>query len=43
VANAWPADEVAKELGITKNAVYIAKWRVIQRLQQEFSGLLNTD
>jgi RNA polymerase sigma-70 factor, ECF subfamily len=43
VANGRAADEVATELGITKNAVYIAKWRVIQRLQQKFAGLLNTD
>jgi RNA polymerase sigma-70 factor (ECF subfamily) len=35
-----PAREVAEELGITVNAVYIAKSRVIRRLHQELKGLL---
>ena len=34
-----PAD-VAKELGITENAVYIAKYRVLRKLRQELSGLV---
>ena len=34
------ADEVARELGITVNAVFIAKSRVLTRLRQEGKGLL---
>jgi len=34
------AEEVAKELGISENAVYIAKWRVLRRLRQELRGLV---
>jgi RNA polymerase sigma-70 factor, ECF subfamily len=33
------ADEVARELGISENAVYIAKCRVLRRLRQELTGL----
>jgi RNA polymerase sigma-70 factor, ECF subfamily len=36
-----PADEVAAELGITVNAVYLARSRVLRRLRQEFSELLD--
>ena len=36
-----PAAEVAKELGITSNAVFIAKSRVLARLRQESAGLLD--
>jgi RNA polymerase sigma-70 factor (ECF subfamily) len=36
-----PAAEVARELGITANAVYIAKSRVLRRLREELSGLLD--
>jgi RNA polymerase sigma-70 factor (ECF subfamily) len=32
--------EVASELGISENAVYVAKCRVLRRLRQELSGLL---
>jgi RNA polymerase sigma-70 factor, ECF subfamily len=32
--------EIATELGISENAVFIAKYRVIQRLRQELEGLL---
>lgn len=32
--------EVANELGITANAVYLAKGRVLARLRQEFGGLI---
>jgi RNA polymerase sigma-70 factor (ECF subfamily) len=32
--------EVAKELGITVNAVYLAKSRVLRRLRQELAGML---
>jgi RNA polymerase sigma-70 factor (ECF subfamily) len=35
------AAEVAKELGISENAVYIAKCRVLRRLRQELDGLLD--
>jgi RNA polymerase sigma-70 factor (ECF subfamily) len=33
--------EVARELGITLNAVYLAKSRVLRRLHQELHGLLD--
>lgn len=36
-----PADQVAIELGITSNAVYIAKSRVLARLRQEAAGLID--
>ena len=35
-----PVAEVAKELGITPNAVYIARSRVLSRLRSEFGELL---
>ncbi len=35
-----PAAEVAAELGLTENAVYVAKSRVLRRLRQELEGLL---
>jgi len=35
-----PADEVAEELGMTVNAVFIAKSRVLSRLRQEAAGLV---
>jgi RNA polymerase sigma-70 factor (ECF subfamily) len=38
-----PAAEVARELGITVNAVYLAKSRVLRRLRQELAGLLEDD
>jgi hypothetical protein len=45
VGRAWsPAGQrptVAQELGITTNAVYLAKSRVLRRLHQELSGLLD--
>jgi RNA polymerase sigma-70 factor (ECF subfamily) len=34
-------EEVAAELGITTNAVYVAKSRVLRRLRQELHGLLD--
>jgi RNA polymerase sigma-70 factor (ECF subfamily) len=34
------SQEVARELGITENAVYIAKGRVLRRLREELNGLL---
>jgi RNA polymerase sigma-70 factor (ECF subfamily) len=36
-----PADEVARELQITVNAVYLARSRVLRRLRQELEGLLD--
>jgi len=36
-----PADAVAKELGLTVNAVYLAKSRVLTRLREELAGLLD--
>lgn len=35
-----PAAEVAAELGITPNAVYLATSRVLRRLREEFVGIL---
>lgn len=35
-----PAAEVARELGLTANAVFIAKSRVLARLRQEAAGIL---
>jgi RNA polymerase sigma-70 factor (ECF subfamily) len=34
-------DEVARELGTTTNAVYLAKSKVMRRLRQELEGLLD--
>ncbi len=36
-----PVAEIASELGITPNAVYIAKYRVLRRLRDELDGLLD--
>ena len=36
------ADEVARELGISLNAVFIAKSRVLSRLRQEAEGLVES-
>lgn len=36
-----PAEEVAAELGISANAVYIAKSRVLRRLRTALAGLLD--
>ncbi len=41
VANAKPAAEVAESLGITLNAVYLAKSRVLRRLREELAGFLD--
>jgi RNA polymerase sigma-70 factor (ECF subfamily) len=37
--NDRPAAEVARELGLSVNAVYVAKSRVLRRLRQELDGL----
>jgi RNA polymerase sigma-70 factor (ECF subfamily) len=36
-----PAADVARQLGISENAVYLAKGRVLRRLRQELEGLLD--
>lgn len=36
-----PAADVAAELGLSENAVYIAKCRVLRRLRRELEGLLD--
>lgn len=41
VVNERPAVEVGSELGLTENAVYLAKGRVLRRLRQELDGLLD--
>jgi RNA polymerase sigma-70 factor, ECF subfamily len=41
VVNQRPATEVAGELGLTENAVYLAKGRVLSRLRAELKGLLD--
>lgn len=35
------ADDIARELGLTRKAVYVAKARVMRRLRQELAGLLD--
>jgi RNA polymerase sigma-70 factor (ECF subfamily) len=37
-----PADEVAKDLGMSLNAVFIAKSRVLNRLRHESAGLVES-
>jgi RNA polymerase sigma-70 factor (ECF subfamily) len=41
VAQDRPAADVAVELGMTENAVYIAKARVLRRLRAEMQGLID--
>src|SRR5262249_28242214 len=36
-----PPAEVARDLGVTVNAVYLAKCRVLRRLREELDGLLD--
>jgi RNA polymerase sigma-70 factor (ECF subfamily) len=36
-----PADEVARELGMTINQVYLAKSRILRRIRVELEGLLD--
>ena len=40
VAQGRPAADVGRELGISENAVYLAKCRVLRRLRQELAGLV---
>jgi RNA polymerase sigma-70 factor (ECF subfamily) len=41
VSGGRPAAQVAAELGITENAVYLAKGRVLRQLREELRGLLD--
>jgi RNA polymerase sigma-70 factor (ECF subfamily) len=41
VAEARPASEVAAQLGLTPNAVYLAKARVLRRLREVLDGLID--
>ena len=41
VVAARPGAEVARDLGMTENAVYLAKGRVLRRLRRELDGLLD--
>jgi len=41
VANGRSAPEIAQELGLTVNAVHLAKRRVLRRLRAELDGLLD--
>jgi RNA polymerase sigma-70 factor, ECF subfamily len=41
VVNERPAGDVAPELGLSENAVYLAKGRVLRRLRKELEGLLD--
>jgi RNA polymerase sigma-70 factor (ECF subfamily) len=41
VVEGRPAAEVAEELGLTVNQVYLAKSRILHRLRQELDGLLD--
>jgi RNA polymerase sigma-70 factor (ECF subfamily) len=36
-----PVSEVAKQLGLTVNSVYLARSRVLARLRQELKGLMD--
>jgi RNA polymerase sigma-70 factor (ECF subfamily) len=36
-----PVDQVASDLGMTANAIFIAKSRVLHQLRQEGEGLLD--
>lgn len=40
VVHGRPAADVAKELSISENAVYIANFRVLRRLKEELEGLV---
>jgi RNA polymerase sigma-70 factor, ECF subfamily len=41
VVDERPTAEVARELGLSENAVYLAKGRVLRRLRRELDGLLD--
>jgi RNA polymerase sigma-70 factor (ECF subfamily) len=35
-------DDVARGLGMTRNAVYLAKSKILRRIRQEFAQLVDT-
>ena len=41
LANGRSAAEVAREFGITENAVYLAKCRVLRLLRRELAGMVD--
>lgn len=41
VVEGRPVDEVATELGITANVVYLSKSRILRRLREELAGMLD--
>lgn len=41
VLDGRPAPEVARELGLTANAVYLARHRVLTRVREDLAGLLD--
>ena len=41
VVGGRPAAEVARQFGISENAVYLAKGRVLRRLREELAGLFD--
>ena len=43
IVDGMSASDVSAELGITQNAVYLAKSRVLRRLRMELDGLLEPD
>jgi RNA polymerase sigma-70 factor, ECF subfamily len=40
VVEGRPAADVAREMGITENALYAGRFRVLRRLRQELTGLI---
>lgn len=40
VVNGRPAADIARELNLSPNAIYLARGRVLQRLRQELDGLV---
>jgi RNA polymerase sigma-70 factor, ECF subfamily len=41
IVDGMPAEAIARELGISRNAVYLAKSRVLRALRRELAGLLD--
>lgn len=40
VVEGRPADEVARDLGLSRNAVYVARCRVLRKLREDLRGLV---
>ena len=40
IVDGLPAEAISEQLNITRNAVYLAKARVLKRLREELNGLL---